>query len=72
MRQKHPSRRKSSSPEEIYVQCVAVLRFSSGKWSIKDVIVSHKQTLFSQRTVANDNQCWASTLLLALVIVESF
>ena len=73
MRQEPPSSDKSSSPEEIYVQCVAVLQFLSGKWSIKDHSrVSRKQTLFSQCTVANDNWCWASTLLLALVIVVSF
>ena len=33
MRQEPPSSGKSSSPEEIYEQCVAVLRISSGKWS---------------------------------------
>ena len=33
MQQEPPSSVKSSSPEEIYEQCVAVLRISSGKWS---------------------------------------
>ena len=64
---------KSSSPEELYVQCVAVLRILSGKWSYQDhSCVSRQQMLFSQRTVVNDNQRWASTLLLALVIEVLF
>ena len=33
MRQEPPSSDKSSSPEELYVQCVAVPLISFGKWS---------------------------------------